>query len=648
MKGKLSLVYVHIGNVLPKCLMDSLYQTLLVNQYSAKIFVILSDVLVNEFNERLSLFNLEYYTSEDFYYNVVTVVPITLLDMILTNDVNFNSYKDVVSSKFGSLSGFRDGFWVSTTARFYYIRGLMEMFSLENVFHIENDIMLYETFDSIYEYICKKNSVDKIKNICMVEDAPGRVIPSILFFPTVTTLNNLTQFITNELSYTDKFLNDMDILGKYTDRLCLSILPDENERENMRLVFDGAALGQYLGGVDYRNLPNGKEELVQYDNPSRGFINETAIVNASDYEFGKSKVLSDGLRVPITIPVLCKNRSLSKIVNLHIHSKQLYQFSSVFNFKYSDIISGDRVLSLCDFVITTRQIYDFHKNIEKYAKDVIIVKDTRQVNMALMNNYFVDFCKKTKKTIVKLFIYTHMLDDFMMYIFPHLDTSIEYVLYFHNSDHAVTDNHKDVLLSKHVKKVFAQNIDTTINTEKISLLPIGIANSMWKHGDILELYKVMSETYTNKKSGCIYVNINPNTYSYRQNVLDKIKQYGNMTLSSGKPYNEYLRELSSYRFCLCLRGNGIDTHRFWESLYLGVIPVVLNNKTTKCKNFIRYLRKLDLPFYEICEDDLDVVFTKYTDEFFSENLYKSMIKSFGSIYNLDSLKVDYYVYNDEV
>jgi hypothetical protein len=29
-----------------------------------------------------------------------------------------------------------------------------------------------------------------------------------------------------------------------------------------------------------------------------------------------------------------------------------------------------------------------------------------------------------------------------------------------------------------------------------------------------------------------------------------------------------------HRFAACPRGNGIDTHRVWEALYLGVVPVV--------------------------------------------------------------------------
>ena len=36
----------------------------------------------------------------------------------------------------------------------------------------------------------------------------------------------------------------------------------------------------------------------------------------------------------------------------------------------------------------------------------------------------------------------------------------------------------------------------------------------------------------------------------------------------------YINEVRSHKFVLCPRGNGIDTYRLWESLYLGAIPIV--------------------------------------------------------------------------
>ena len=40
------------------------------------------------------------------------------------------------------------------------------------------------------------------------------------------------------------------------------------------------------------------------------------------------------------------------------------------------------------------------------------------------------------------------------------------------------------------------------------------------------------------------------------------------------PNEKYQEALQSLYFCCCPMGNGFDTHRFWESLYFGAIPIV--------------------------------------------------------------------------
>jgi hypothetical protein len=39
----------------------------------------------------------------------------------------------------------------------------------------------------------------------------------------------------------------------------------------------------------------------------------------------------------------------------------------------------------------------------------------------------------------------------------------------------------------------------------------------------------------------------------------------------------YLEDIRNHNFVLCPRGNGIDTHRLWETLYMGSIPIVQHN-----------------------------------------------------------------------
>jgi len=77
-------------------------------------------------------------------------------------------------------------------------------------------------------------------------------------------------------------------------------------------LFDGAAIGQYLGGVDPRN---------QKSKP--GFINESCVFNPSRFLFEWIKD-DKGREIPYAIFKDCKYR----INNLHIHSKNLAKFKS--------------------------------------------------------------------------------------------------------------------------------------------------------------------------------------------------------------------------------------------------------------------------------------------------------------------------------
>jgi hypothetical protein len=443
----------------------------------------------------------------------------------------------------------------------------------------------------------------------------------------------------------------MDILGRYEDKYCLPFHPDESSD----MIFDGAAIGQYVSGIDVNNIPNvhisGNKEKFENDNPTKGFVNETSVFKPNSCIFSRTLVTNDNLAITVkAMTCLAPNRnnlSLLSVANVHVHSKQLHQLSSVFDVEYNDIITGDRVLRLCDFVIATKQIYMFHKNMDKYTKDVILIKDFNNVNIPLLNKYFREHCVKHKKTVVKLFIYTHIFKEFSKKVFIHLDNDIKYVFYLHNSDHSFDATYERILNTSNVLHIYAQNVNYPEYNNKLTLLPIGIANSMWGHGDLTKFYAVMKDTYKFKKTRSLYVNINPHTFSFRKTVLDAIVSMNAFPLSQGKPYLDYLTDLASHRFCLCLRGNGIDTHRFWESLYLGVIPVIVNNKFTDCQNFIVYLRQLDVPFVEIKQDDIHEILSVYNEMFFNEHLYKTMIHKQGkAMLNITTLKMSNYVYDN--
>jgi hypothetical protein len=46
---------------------------------------------------------------------------------------------------------------------------------------------------------------------------------------------------------------------------------------------------------------------------------------------------------------------------------------------------------------------------------------------------------------------------------------------------------------------------------------------------------------------------------------------------NGKGFDDYLDNIYNHKFILCPEGNGTDTHRTWECLYMGTIPIEKRN-----------------------------------------------------------------------
>jgi hypothetical protein len=111
----------------------------------------------------------------------------------------------------------------------------------------------------------------------------------------------------------------------------------------------------------------------------------------------------------------------------------------------------------------------------------------------------------------------------------------------------------------------------------LKVIPLGIANNYSKKN--LSANDLMTNTKKEEKKEKLYLNFVESTNrSKRADIYDyfRTKKWvviDDPILSLG----EYKERLNSHKFILCPPGNGIDTHRVWESLYLGSIPVVEKN-----------------------------------------------------------------------
>lgn len=174
-----------------------------------------------------------------------------------------------------------------------------------------------------------------------------------------------------------------------------------------------------------------------------------------------------------------------------------------------------------------------------------------------------------------LFVYGHQIDCFRRAVWPRLQSPK--VLITHNSDHEIGREHAEWLEAAGggVVRWFAQN--ATVGHPRLIAVPIGIANAIWPHGDLWALALAARRAASRPKDRLVYARFDPTTYPPRRAVWDALRaSFPELGVGPPRPvgFRRYLSELSRHRFAVCPRGNGIDTYRVWESLHLGVIPVV--------------------------------------------------------------------------
>lgn len=128
-------------------------------------------------------------------------------------------------------------------------------------------------------------------------------------------------------------------------------------------------------------------------------------------------------------------------------------------------------------------------------------------------------------------------------------------------------------------------INISPGLKNIYAVPIGVDihsdGSQEREGIIYEVSKAIVV----QSDKLAYMNFNAYTYLQERAILDL--QFSNQPWVTAQvnqriPYREYCENVKAHKFTFCPRGNGPDTHRFWESIYLGSIPIVLDYPEVEC------------------------------------------------------------------
>jgi hypothetical protein len=234
-----------------------------------------------------------------------------------------------------------------------------------------------------------------------------------------------------------------------------------------------------------------------------------------------------------------------------------------------EIVSGERVQRLAELTLISRRTYEFQKGVAGYAREMLMFER----GMDVLDGRARDrLCEASS-----LFLYTHDVDEFIDVVWPQLATPPS-VLITHNSDGEISPRHARWLDREGIGVSYWLAQNATVSHPRLHPVPIGIANSMWPHGDIRALARAMRRAGRSRREPLsLFTQFSASTHPSRSVAAEALRANfpaGSIDSTPSLRWRQYLELLASHQFSACPRGNGIDTHRIWESLYLGVVPVV--------------------------------------------------------------------------
>lgn len=190
-------------------------------------------------------------------------------------------------------------------------------------------------------------------------------------------------------------------------------------------------------------------------------------------------------------------------------------------------------------------------------------------------------------------------------------------LVVHNGDQSVPDGQTDKQLGLQTWKtlptlqaaqengnilaVHAQNLwwtdwRTIPRPSWLHCLPIGLENRGWsKGGNLVKYINMIREVVLGRPADyhlhsrpLLLVAFSPKRISPdRKTALDALALNAAGTSvpfynRTALPHDHWLQAIGLHRFTLCPFGHGLDTHRLWEVLLMGGVPVVRRSSITSC------------------------------------------------------------------
>lgn len=334
-----------------------------------------------------------------------------------------------------------------------------------------------------------------------------------------------------------------------------------------------------------------KNNIMIYDNLSNINTNNTDVQNILNFEIDWNYD-ENNYRIPYLNGIKLQQIKLNENSNIFDYISS----SSLINDE--NIIYGEKFVSMCDAFIGSINSINANPYNRYIQQNIFNIESNLQ---AIINKYN------------KIFVKT---DDLLYFYNKIINQNINItnkIIITHNSDHEINMQYANYL--NIVKKQYSQNC--IIKHKNLEPIPIGIENRQWFNHEIL--HKIRKRTDIKKEKN-IYFLFSLKTHFSRGECYEKLKN--KLEWNSNLSKEEYFIELKKHKYAICPRGNGLDTHRIWECLYLDVIPIMLKKDSVGIDNLpIIYLNDWN----ELDIKNIDNVFKniKYSKILF--DYYKNII-----------------------
>lgn len=226
-----------------------------------------------------------------------------------------------------------------------------------------------------------------------------------------------------------------------------------------------------------------------------------------------------------------------------------------------------------------------------------------------------DDLHKINPTLVKkgdfIFLKSEFIEDFFQNFARKIDS--EFFIISHNSDRLIDINLQKLDHPKLIKW-FAQNL-LGVENKKINFIPIGLENKMYRKNGIVKRF--LNADIDKVRSNFVFSCFREYSNNERSNINKIISKVEYIDSFEFLKNETYISKLAKSKFNICPEGNGLDSHRIWESLILKSIPIVKRNK------FIDILVSNNVPLFVLDNyGDLKNLRESILYEFYEENKAK--------------------------